>query len=94
MTNSLIVNNNCEAHDENINKGDGDDKPIPPKGEGSRAALAIGASVPFADKDNGEEFKIIYSLLSSSFRQTLNNQQNLHQFHFHLKKASLCATPP
>ena len=60
-----------------------DDKPIPPKGDGSRAALAIGASVPFADKDNGEKFKIIYSLSSSSFQQTLNNQQNLHQFHFH-----------
>ena len=71
-----------------------DDKPIPPKGDGSRAALAIGASVPFADKDNGEKFKIIYSSLSSSFRQTFNNQQNLHQFHFHLKKASLYATPP
>ena len=31
-----------------------DDKPIPPKGDGSRAALAIGASLTFANKDNGE----------------------------------------
>ena len=38
-----------------LNDDDDDHPPIPPNGDGSRAALAIGATVDFAEQDAGEE---------------------------------------
>ena len=59
------VDDDCDGGDlddkdddnDNIDDNDGDDDhpPIPPNGDGSRAALAIGATVDFAEQDAGDE---------------------------------------